>query len=140
VSPNDKNLKRQHSHRSAAITTYTIQMLDRSTSAITSVTKTRGLNANYLCEICLLKDTVHHICEKVIFSYMIATKFQTILHIYISTALSKNITYSLWPSSDFSYVLQNNKTKKETSFRKQDKGRSYTRNTLFYSAIIASEP
>jgi len=96
VSPNDKNLKRQHSHRSAAITTYTIQMLDRSTSAITSVTKTRGLDANHLCEICLLKDTVHHICEKVIFSYMIASKFQTLLHIYLSTALSKNITYRVF--------------------------------------------
>jgi len=34
-------------------------MLDRSTSAITSVKNTRGLDANYLCEIFLLKDTVH---------------------------------------------------------------------------------
>jgi len=64
-------------------------MLDRSTSAITSVTKTRGRDANHLCEICLLADTVRHIREKVIFSYKIATKFHTILHIYTSTVFNR---------------------------------------------------
>jgi len=96
VSLNDKNLERQHSHCSTAIITYAIQMLDRSTSAISCVTKTRGRDANHSCEICLSTGTVHHIREKVIFSYMIATKFQTILHFYTSTALSKIITYRVF--------------------------------------------
>jgi hypothetical protein len=67
-----------------------------------------GLDANHLCEIFLLRDTVHHICEK---SYIFFhdchqvpdnfTHTRTQIYIYIYGFIEHHYLQSLWPSPDF---------------------------------------